>query len=211
MFFIDRVDAGKKLAEKLLKFKDIENCIVLGLPRGGLPVAFEVAQILNLPLDIVVPRKVGLPGQPELAVGAVCEDGSVIFNESLLRMANLKPADLQPIIDKERQEAQRRLKKYRGDRPELDLKGKVVILVDDGIATGSTMRAAIASAKAKGAEKIIVAVPVIPPSTISIMKEEVDEIIYLDAPILFGAVGAFYQNFGQTTDEEVIALMQRAK
>ncbi len=211
MFFVDRVDAGKKLAEKLLKFKDIKNGIVLGLPRGGLPVAFEVAQILNLPLDIVVPRKIGLPGQPELAVGAVCEDGSVIFNEPLLRMANLKPADLQPIIDKERQEAQRRLKKYRGDRPELDLKGKVVILVDDGIATGSTMRAAIASAKAKGAEKIIVAVPVIPPSTISIMKEEVDEIIYLDAPILFGAVGAFYQNFGQTTDEEVIALIERSK
>ncbi len=211
MFFIDRVDAGKKLAEKLIKFKDIKNGIVLGLPRGGLPVAFEVAQALNLPLDIVVPRKIGMPGQPELAVGAVCEDGSVIFNESLLRMANLKPADLQPIIDKERQEAQRRLKKYRGDRPKLDLQDKVVILVDDGIATGSTMRAAIASAKANGAEKIIVAVPVIPPNTIPTMQEEVDQVIYLDAPAYFGAVGAFYQNFGQTEDEEVIALMEKAK
>jgi len=211
MFFKNRVDAGKKLAEKLIKYKNIKNGIVLGLPRGGVPVAYEVAQVLNLPLDIVVPRKVGMPGQPELAVGAVCEDGSVILNEALLQMANIKPEDLQPIIDAEKQEAQRRLTKYRRDRPKLDLKNKVVILVDDGIATGSTMRAAIASARAKGAEKIIVAVPVIPPDTIPVLQQEVDELIYLDAPVYFGAVGAFYQNFGQTPDEEVVSLMEEAR
>lgn len=210
MIFQDRVDAGRQLGEKLQQFKDVQNAIVIGLPRGGVPVAYEVAKALNAPLEVVVPRKVGMPGQPELAVGAVCEDGTVIFNDSLLRMAKLSPDDLQPIVEKEKQEAQRRLKEYRGGRPELDLKDKVVILVDDGIATGATMRAAIASAQAKGAQKIIVAVPVLPPDTLEALQDTVDEVIYLDAPAYFGAVGMFYRNFGQTQDDQVVALMEQA-
>lgn len=211
MQFIDRADAGKQLAKQLQDYANKSDVIVIGLPRGGVIPAFEVAQALNLPLDIVVPRKLGAPYNPELAVGAITEDGTIIFNESIMRQLNLSPTDLTPIIEAEKEEAARRLSLYRSSRPPLDMNGKTVLLVDDGIATGATMRAAIASARARGAKKIIVAIPVAPADTINLIKQEVDDLICLLTPIQFWGVGGFYNKFTQTTDNEVIELMQKAK
>lgn len=208
MIFKNRTDAGLKLAEKLEKYKDVPNTVVLALPRGGIVVGYEVAKILNLPLDIVVPRKIGAPGNPEFAIGAVTESGEVILNEEVLGISD---EYLKTEVEKEKQEAERRLKLYRGGRPPLDLKNKTVIISDDGLATGLTMRAAIATAKKLGAKKIVVAIPVAPPDAVELIKKEVDEIFYLDASPLFGAVGAFYQEFGQTTDEEVIDLLKQSE
>lgn len=206
--FKNRVEAGQKLAEALKKFNNSPNTVILALPRGGVVVGYEVAKILNLPLDIVVPRKIGAPGDPEFAVGAITETGEMILNEEVF---GISEDYLKNEAEKEKQEAGRRLKLYRGSRPPLNLKNKAVILVDDGLATGLTMRAAIASVKKMKAKKIIVAVPVIPPDAVELIKKEADEIIYLGAPLLFGAVGAFYKEFGQTTDEEVIDLLKKSE
>lgn len=208
MMFKNRVEAGQKLAEALKKFNNLPNTVILALPRGGAVIGFEVAQKLNLPLDIVVPRKIGAPGDPEFAVGAITETGEMILNEEVF---GISENYLKNEAEKEKQEAGRRLKLYRGSRPPLNLKNKTVILVDDGLATGLTMRAAIASVKKMKTKKIIVAVPVIPPDAVELIKKEADEIIYLGAPLLFGAVGAFYQEFGQTTDEEVIDLLKKSE
>ena len=210
MRFKDRSDAGKQLAKQLMQYKNNPNAIIIGLPRGGVVTAFEVARALELPLDIVVPRKIGAPGDPELAVGALTEDGIAIFNEDLMKALGLTEDDVKHIIDAEKKEAIRRLTLYRGDRAPLNLEDKIVILIDDGIATGATMRAAIASAQKKGAQKIVVAVPVSPPQVIERIKKEVDEIICLQIPEFFWGVGAFYDVFAQTEDEEVIALMKKS-
>jgi putative phosphoribosyl transferase len=167
-----------------------------------------VARALNLPLDIVVPRKIGAPGNPEFSIGAITETGEMILNEEVF---GISEDYLKNEAEKEKREAGRRLKLYRGDRPPLDLKNKTVIIVDDGLATGLTMRAAIASVKKMKAKKIIVAVPITPPEAVELIKKEADEIIYLEAPLLFGAVGAFYKEFGQTTDEEVIELLKKSE
>ena len=208
MLFQNRADAGLKLAEKLGKYAESENTMIIALPRGGVVVGYEVARALNLPLDIVVPRKIGAPGNPEFAIGAITESGEMILNEEVF---GISESYLKSEAEKERAEAERRLKLYRGTRPPLDLKNKTVILVDDGLATGLTMRAAIASVKKMKAKKIIVAVPVTPPDAVELIKKEADEIIYLKAPLLFGAVGAFYKEFGQTTDEEVIELLKKSE
>ncbi|MFA5413098.1 MAG: phosphoribosyltransferase [Patescibacteria group bacterium] len=210
MIFKNRVDAGQKLAETLGKFKDAKDTIILALPRGGVVVGYEVAKKLNLPLDIVVPRKIGAPGNPEFAIGAVGETGEGIFEEMVIGAYGITESYLQNEIKKEKAEAERRLKLYRGARPPLDLKNKTVILVDDGLATGLTMRAAIKTAKKFGAKKIIVSIPVTSPEAAELVKKEVDEIIYLEAPAFFGAVGSFYEEFGQTTDDEVIDLLKNA-
>ncbi len=207
MIFKDRIDAGKQLAEKLVKYKDNSKAIVLGLPRGGLPVAYEVVKKINLPLDLIVTRKIGAPENPEFALGAIDEYGQGFFNEDYSQYQE----HINKEIEKEKKEAQRRLKLYRGDREELELKDKTAILVDDGIATGATMRAAIKSVKAKGADKVVVAVPTTARDSAEIINKEADELIYLDAPALFGAVGAFYENFGQTEDQEVIKIMRETK
>jgi putative phosphoribosyl transferase len=211
MIFTNRIDAGQKLAAALDEFKNAENTIILALPRGGVVVGYEVAKKLNLPLDIVVPRKIGAPGNPEFAIGAITETGEGIFDETTIAAYGITKFYLEHEAKKEKAEAERRLKLYRGTRPPLDLKNKTVIIVDDGLATGLTMRAAIQKVKQMNAAKIVVAIPVTPPDTAELIKKEIDEIIYLDAPPFFGAVGAFYEEFSQTTDEEVIKLLKASE
>lgn len=205
--FADRNDAGRKLATKLEQFNNQPGAIIIGLPRGGVVVACEVARRLNLPLDIIVPRKIGAPGNEELAIGAITEEGEAVLDEILVKELNVAPEYIAKTVAKEKQEAQRRLKLYRGDRALLNLQNKTAILIDDGVATGATMRAAIKSAKYKKASKIIVAVPIIALDTLIKLQAEADEIIYLDAPMFLGAIGAFYEEFSQTEDNEVIQLM----
>lgn len=209
MRFKNRVDAGQQLAKKLNRFKNNPDAIVIGLPRGGVVPAFEIAQALNLPLDIVVPRKLGAPINPEVAMGAVTEDGSVHLDQTIISMLHVTKEELDKIIEEETTESKRRLKTYRKDRPPLDLKNKITILVDDGVATGATMFAAIESAKTRGAQKIIVAVPVGPPESMHKIKKKVDEVIVLDQPADFMAISLHYMFFPQTSDEEVIEFMEK--
>jgi len=209
--FKDRADAGRKLVSKLLQYKNKPSAVVIGLPRGGVVTAFEVAKELNLPLDIIVSRKIASPAQPELALGALSQEGFTFFDEKIMRMMAVTKEELAPIVHAEKQEAKRRLKLYRGDLPPLDLENKVAILVDDGIATGATMMATILSARNLKAQKIIIAVPVSPPETLQKIKKEVDEVICLGTPSVFRGVGAFYDSFAQTDDNEVISLMKRSK
>jgi len=208
MIFKDRQDAGKKLAQKLLAYQDEKNTLVLGLPRGGVVVAKEVAEVLHVPLDIIVTRKMGAPDNPEFAIGAVDEKGHAVFNEEALEDLGISEEYKKEILEKEKKEAHHRLKLYRKNRPPLELKDKIVILVDDGLATGATMRAAVYSAKAKKAKKVIVAVPVAAPSSLEKLRGESDELICLDAPYFFGAVSSFYEHFDQTMDEEVTQLLK---
>ncbi len=207
--FVDRQDAGKQLADKLAAYRNHHNAIVIGLPRGGVIPAAEIAKELKLPLDIVVPRKIGAPFNSELAVGAVTQDGQVVWNEKLMKSFHLSPDDLnlKETIKKERAESNRRLRLYRRGRPPLVLKDKTVIIVDDGIATGATMRAAIAYAKQQGAAKIIAATPVATVDTLELIAPEVDEIISVKLPKTFLGISAFYDTFGQTSDDEVIELL----
>lgn len=204
--FRNRIEAGQKLAEKLKAYHQKPNSIVLALPRGGVVVGREVAHNLNLPLDIVVPRKIGHPTNPEYAIGAITETGEGIWNEE--ERIQINTDWLKTKISKEQKEAQRRLKAYRGDRPPLDLREKIVIIVDDGIATGLTMRAAIASVRAQKSTKIIVAVPVSARDSAEVIRREVDELVVLEAPPFFGAIGAFYSDFQQVGDDEVIKLLE---
>jgi len=207
MLFQDRIDAGQQLAQKLLQYKNDPKAVVIGLPRGGVVVAAEVAKILGLPLDIIVPRKIGAPGNPEFGLGALTEEGEPVFQE-FIQGYDIPEEYLTMTVLKEKQEAQRRLKAYRGDRAPLNLRHKTVLLIDDGIATGSTMRAAILSAFKKGADKVVVAAPVIAPDTLSLLETEATEVVFVETPDVFGAVGQFYQEFEQTTDTEVIQLLQ---
>ncbi|MFC1609224.1 phosphoribosyltransferase [Patescibacteria group bacterium] len=208
MIFRDRQEGGQKLISEIEKYKGNPNAIILGLPRGGVVTAFEISSALNLPLDIIAPRKISAPGAPELAIGAITEDGELILNESV-KGYKIDPKYLETETENQKKEAERRLKVYRGERPPLILKDKIAIIVDDGVATGATMRAAIRSAKKSQAKKIVVAIPVIAQDSLEIIKNEVDEMIFLDAPPLFGAVGAFYENFSQTEDAEVIQLLNK--
>lgn len=207
MIFKDRQDAGKKLAKALAKYKNAPKTIVLALPRGGVVVGYEIAKTLNLPLDIVVPRKIGAPGNPEYAIGAITETGDAIMNDIEAREVNKDWLKLE--MDKEKQEAQRRLKTYRPGPPP-QLAGKIVIVVDDGIATGYTMRAAIASVKSREPAKIIVAVPHGDRNSLEIIRQEVDEVVVLYEPTAYLAVGAHYEEFSQTSDEEVIKLIKNS-
>ena len=208
MIFKNRLEAGQKLAEKLIKYKDQKNILVIGLPRGGLILAQEIAKKINSPLDIVVPRKIGAPNNPEFAIGAITEEGEPFLNEDIINYYKISKEYIAQEIAQEKKEAQRRLKVYRGEKEAISYKDKIIILVDDGIATGSTMLAALAFLKKKKVKKIIVAVPVLAKDTIKIIKKEAEELIYLEAPLLFGAIGAFYKEFDQTTDQEVIAIMK---
>jgi len=209
--FKDRTDAGRKLVPTLLHYKNNPDVVVIGLPRGGVVTAFEVAKGLHVPLDIIVSRKIASPAQPELALGALSQEGFTFFDEPVMHMMSVTKEELQPVVHAERQEAKRRLNLYRAGLAPVDLKNKIVILVDDGIATGATMIATILSARHLGAQKIVVAVPVSPPETLEKIKDEVDEVVCLDTPIAFLGVGAFYDNFAQTEDSEVVKLMKEAK
>jgi predicted phosphoribosyltransferase len=204
--FKDRTEAGKKLAGLLSEFKGT-NSIILALPRGGVVVGAEVAHALNLPLDIIVTRKIGAPENPEYAIGAINMEGNGIFNES--ETANVDQEWLKKEIAKEKKEAERRWKEYRGIRGPLELAGKTTIILDDGIATGMTMQAAVRYAKKLGVQKVIIAVPVAPLSTVAELKQEAD-VRTLETPALFFAVGQFYEDFPQVTDEEVITILQNA-
>lgn len=209
MFYQDRHDAGRKLASALGEFASAPETLVLALPRGGVVIGFEIASALELPLDIVCPRKLGAPGNPELAIGAVTETGEGIYQEALIRDLGVSETFLREAIENAAQEARRRLEYYRGDNTPRDLHGMRVIIVDDGIATGSTMRAAIATVKAEGAREIIVAVPVAPQDRAQALRHEVDQLICLQTPATFYAVGQFYDSFEQIDDEEVSHLLSQ--
>ncbi|MEX1013182.1 MAG: phosphoribosyltransferase [Waddliaceae bacterium] len=207
--FQNREEAGKELAHALINYRDHQDALVIGLPRGGVPVAYQIASFLNLPLDVICPRKIGAPGNPEYAIGAVTETGEKIISQSVVDSLGVSEKDVKRMIQVESEEALRRLKRYREGLPKRDLKDKVVILVDDGIATGSTIKAAIYSIQAESAKKIIVAVPVSPINTYQEIQEMVDEIYSLDLPLDFYAVGQFYQDFGSTSDQEVYDLLHK--
>ncbi len=208
--FQDRVDAGQRLAAQLKGFANDPHTVVLGLPRGGVPVAYQVAQALNLPLDIFVVRKMGAPKQPELAIGAMASGGSYHLNEELIRRLEVSPSDIQAVMESESREVLRREEAYRGGRAPLNLKGQSVILVDDGIATGASMLVALQAIRGLGPREILVAVPVIAVSSIPDMERNADGLIYVTAPYEFRAVGQWYSNFDATSDEEVRRLLKNA-
>jgi putative phosphoribosyl transferase len=211
MIFRDRTDAGKYLATKLLSYKDRQDVLVLALPRGGVPVAFEVAQVLRVPLDIFLVRKLGVPGHEELAMGAISTGGVRVLNEDTVDYLNIPEHIIDSIAAEELKELKRRERAYRGNRPEPDVKGKTVILIDDGLATGSTIRAAAQALRPQQPARIIVAVPVSAPETCDEYRIGVDEIICAVTPEPFVGVGMWYLDFSQTTDEEVRDLLERAR
>ncbi|MFO7964026.1 MAG: phosphoribosyltransferase [Desulfobacterales bacterium] len=209
--FRNRTDAGVKLAEKLAAYKGQKNLLVLALPRGGVPVGYEVANFLDAPFDIFLVRKLGVPGQEELAMGAIASGGIRILNEDIIRMAQIPVQDIEAETRKEEQELQRREREYRGDRPMPELEGRRIILVDDGLATGASMKAAVAALRDRNVAEIIVAVPTASPDTCSEFEAMVDQVICARTPEPFGGVGAWYEDFSQTTDDEVRKYMQLAE
>jgi putative phosphoribosyl transferase len=208
--FQDRTDAGRQLAEKLLSYAGRDDVFVLALPRGGVPVAFEVAQRLGVPLDVFVVRKLGVPGHEELAMGAIASGGVRVLNEDVLYVLPDAQSIVEMVTAIEREELKRRERDYRGDRPAPEAGGRTVILVDDGLATGATMRAAAAALRQQGAAKIIVAVPVGAPSTCHEIRSVADEVVCLQTPGSFMGVGQYYEDFSQTADEEVRELLAAA-
>jgi putative phosphoribosyl transferase len=205
--FQDRTDAGRQLAEELLSYAGRDDVIVLALPRGGVPVAFEVAQRLGVPLDVFVVRKLGVPGHEELAMGAIASGGVRVLNEDVLYVLPDAQSIVEMVTAIEREELKRRERDYRSDRPAPEVRGRTVILVDDGLATGATMRAAAAALRQQAAAKIIVAVPVGAPSTCHEIRSVADEVVCLQTPGSFMGVGQYYEDFSQTTDEEVRDLL----
>lgn len=206
MPFLDRADAGRRLAGALLKLRG-QDVVVLGLPRGGVPVAAEVARALHAPLDVVVVRKLGVPVQPELGMGAIGEDGVRVINPEVVRMARVDPGQIAAVEDRERAELHRRAQRFRGERPPVPVAGKTAIVVDDGIATGSTARAACQVTRARGAARVVLAVPVAPPLAASSLADDADEVICVETPEYFSAIGEWYADFAQTSDEEVTSLL----
>lgn len=207
--FIDRQAAGIFLAELLKDYADPVKVIILALPRGGVPVAYEIAKKLSIPLDIFLVRKLGIPGHEELAMGAVASGGTVVFNQLLLSQFNLEQSVIDEVLQAEQKELTRREHLYRGSRPFPELSGKTIILVDDGIATGYTMRAAIKALRNYYPAHIVIAVPVAADSTCKEMESLVDKIICPLKPVNFYAVGMWYERFSQTSDDEVIELLER--
>jgi putative phosphoribosyl transferase len=207
--FQDRTEAGRRLAEKLDKYVGRSDVIVLGLPRGGVPVAYEVAKQLRAPLDVFIVRKLGVPGFEELAAGAIASGGVRVLNEDVVRTLPHAQEVIESITAKEIAELERREHEYRDGHPAPALADRIVILVDDGLATGATMRAAVKALRQRRAAKIVVAVPVGPPDTCREIEEEADEIICLSTPQFFQAVGQYYEDFSQTSDEDVRELLNQ--
>jgi predicted phosphoribosyltransferase len=207
-YFSNRIDAGQRLAQAL-KTQVFMDGLVLAIPRGGVVVGFEVAEMLGLPLDVIIPRKIGAPGNPELAIGAMTEDGTAILDENLMSYLNVPQNYVERESVNQKLEIQRRMQLYRQNEPYPNLKDRDVIVVDDGIATGATMKAALASVKNKGAKSVTAAVPVGPPSTIEELKRQADRVVCLYMPESFYAIGEFYDDFAQTNDYEVIDLLKR--
>lgn len=208
--FQDRQAAGQLLARQLAHLKSMSNLLILALPRGGVPVAFEVAKSLKAPLDVFLVRKLGLPGHEELAMGAIATGNVRVLNEEVVREFAIHDDLIEAVAEREGEELARREKVYRGNRPPPKVDGRIVILIDDGVATGSTMRAAIAAVRAQKPARIVVAVPTIAPSTLVELKAVADEVVAVMTPACFYAVGQWYRDFSQTTDEEVCRLLQQA-
>jgi len=210
MLFKDRKEAGRRLASHLGKYAGRDDVVVLGLPRGGVPVAFEVARELHAPLDVFIVRKLGAPGQPELAMGAIASGGVRILNPQVVRWSGASEQDIERATQSERAELERRERLYRSDREPPEVENKTVILVDDGLATGASMKAALQALKPRKPAAVVVAVPVAAPETCAEFENEVDEIVCAHTPHPFGAVGAWYRDFTQTSDTEVRELLQKA-
>jgi putative phosphoribosyl transferase len=209
MPFEDRAEAGRRLAEELGEYAGRPGLLVLGLPRGGVPVAYEVAEALGAPLDVFLVRKLGVPGHEELAMGAIATGGVRVMNDDVVRMLRVPDRAVEEVAAREARELERREAAYRGGRPAPDVRGRTVILVDDGLATGSTMRAAVRALHAEGVAELVVAVPVAAPETCAAIRAEVDRIVCALTPEPFLAVGLWYRDFSQTTDDEVRALLSR--
>ena len=210
MIFEDRVDAGRRLAKRLEGYAHRADVVVLGVPRGGVVVASEVAMALGVPLDVFLSRKLGVPGQTELAFGAVSASGGRYLDEYILRTTGITNAQVEWITAEVRKELDRRASVYRGGRPPLDVSGKTVLLVDDGVATGASVYAAILALRQMEPARLLLAVPVAPASAWEWLRTVVDEIVCLDLPEPFAAVGGFYRNFAQVEDAEVVRLLERA-
>jgi putative phosphoribosyl transferase len=208
--FKNRTEGGIRLAERLARYANRSDVIVLALPRGGVPVGYEVARGLNVPLDVFVVRKLGVPGREELAMGAIASGGVRVLHDEVVEGLRITDDIIDAAAVREQRELERRSRVYRNDRPAPDVAGRTVILVDDGIATGSTMRAAVKALRRLGAGRIVAAVPTAALSTVGEMRSEVDELVAVTTPCDFGGVGQWYDDFSQTSDEEVRALLERA-
>lgn len=210
MSFKDRSEAGRKLAKALAAYKD-QHPVILALPRGGVPVAAEVATALDAPLDLILVRKIGVPIQPELAMGAVVDGGAplIVRNEDVIRLAGIDETEFKAICDSELAEIERRRQRYLGGRERLDVRGRTAIVIDDGVATGATTRAALRATRMRNPKKLVLAVPVAPTDNLAALRNDADEIICLEDHELFGAIGLYYANFSQVADEEVIETLRR--
>lgn len=208
--FRDRADAGRQLAERLEEHAGEPDTVVLGLARGGVPIAYEVAQALRLPLDVLIVRKLGVPDQPELAMGAIASGGTRVIENDVVRARGLSEETIAAVAAEEQRRLEARERFYRRDRPPLQVTGKTILLVDDGLATGSSMRAAVKALRIQEPEAVIVAVPLAPPETCKLLEREADGVICVITPELFVAVSVWYEDFPQTTDEEVAELLERA-
>ena len=210
MAFSDRSDAGRRLAKALSKYED-SNTVVLALPRGGVPVAAEVAAALNAPLDLILVRKIGVPVQPELAMGAVVDGAApiIVRNDEVIELTGTTAREFDEACARELAEIERRRQLYIGERARVEIAGHVVILIDDGIATGATTRAALQAIRKRKPKELVLAVPVAPPETIRQLRQEVDTLIWLETPEDFGAIGYFYRDFRQVSDREVIEILNR--
>jgi len=208
--FKDRADAGRRLAGSLARYRN-EGPTILALPRGGVPVGYEISRSLGAPLDVIVARKLGAPDQPELGIGAVAPDGVRILNTAAVRAIGISKDYLDKITRKETAEMKRRLRHFRGDRPELEIRGRTAILVDDGLATGVTARAAIETLRRRNPKRVVLAVPICAAPTAAWIRNEVDDLVSLKTPPELGAIGLWYRNFDQTSDAEVVRLLEDAR
>jgi putative phosphoribosyl transferase len=210
MPFKDRLDAGVQLAHALLPYRD-QHPVVLALPRGGVPVAAEIARQLDAPIDLVLVRKLGVPAQPELAMGAVVDGAAplVVRNEDVVGLAGVDEAEFEAVCERELAEIERRRQRYLGDRPRLDVADRIAIVVDDGVATGATTRTALRATRMRHPKRLVLAIPVAPTEALAAMRDEADDIICLEDHEAFGAIGYYYADFCQVSDEEVIATLKR--
>ncbi len=210
MPFKNRSDAGRKLAKALASYKE-QQPVILALPRGGVTVAVEIAAALNAPLDLILVRKIGVPFQPELAMGAVVDGGApiIVRNEDVIRLAGIDESEFKAICDSELAEIDRRRQRYLGSRQRADISGHTAIVIDDGIATGATTRAALRATRMRNPERLVLAVPVAPTSAVAELRSEADDVICLEDHKFFGAIGAYYADFNQVSDDEVIEVLKR--
>jgi putative phosphoribosyl transferase len=209
--FRDRAEAGQLLAQQLKSnYANRSDVLVLGLPRGGIPVAYEIAQVLHAPLDVCLVRKLGVPGQEELAMGAIGAKEGMVLNQEIVKSLHISQKTIERVADSERQELERRDRAYRGDHPAPEIRDHTVILVDDGIATGSTVKAALSTIQQQNPKELVIAVPVAPPNVCNELKAQVDEVVCLLKPASLSAIGLWYDNFSQTSDEEVRQFLKQA-